>query len=1534
MSKVAIIGMACLFPGAPDLASFWSNIAGGVDAIREAGEREWDVDTHFKPNSTEFSHTYAKRGGFISEYAYFDPLKFGVMPNAVAGSDADQLLTLKVAYEALADAGYLNREFDRDRAEIVLGRIGAPGNGSMNLIQQTKTVGEITDILRSVLSEADEDIIDEVAKQVQSKLHPCTSDNIPSVMPNVIAGRVAAKLGFRGKSLLVDAACASSMVAIETAVQDLLLKTCDFALTGGVYVNSSASMFKLFAGLGALSHTDVIRPFDENADGTLLGEGIGLLCLKRYEDAVRDGDKIYATICGVASSSDGFGGSVLAPSLDGEALAMRRAYQQAGVSPRSVELLEAHGTGTPTGDVVELQAVQKVFGGDANDNSWCAVGTIKSMIGHCQSASAVAGVIKAALSLYHKVLPPTLNVEKPSNKIDWSKHPCYVNTQTRPWVHADVTGEPRRAAVSAFGFGGVNGHAILEEASGNSFSLAQKWDTEIFAFSSTSRARLAEQIENTADIVAKQPDILLKDLAYTLNCDKQHASEYRAAIVAGNSQELVQRLKRAANLILNPNNKQVQEVERGIFFSAPEGRVGGKLAFVYPGLGSAYANMLADLCLHFPEVRACFDICDSVALKAGAKIAPSRVIFPTDRKHTVDATMLANADFAVCAVLLATYAIWELLRHLEIAPDALLGCSTGEFAAITTGGACDVLSNAEQFYAMSTSAARQIPEEALAKLKSLRVLAPAAEVMALAGRSVYLSADLGDDHIIITGDDKSIAALSTKLRDKRMTFQQLPIAIPYHTPLVHNLVDADSEMVRNTSVADISVPIWSCARAGELPNEDSAMRDLFISLFTKPVSLRETLNRMYDSGIRKFVEVGPNGIMSVIIGGILGKRPHLAMASNLQSRSGITQLHTLLGALFIEGHTPKFDYLYARRAPKKLEFDESKAEKARKGILLDLRHTALRIDPSTLPRRATIASDDIGDDFGHVFEQDKVVETFLQTSASFYDHVNAVQEQVLRAFLATSTATEAAPVEALPNALPFLSRMQAYEEDEATVATLNISLDSDLYLLDHAIGGTVSTEPRLRLYLMPLMVALEIMAEAAYIRSEGGALGRVEQVKAFRRIVVDQEPLQLRLVVQAAGGKINVQLFQPDDDESAPSMVADYVFGDYSPVSASALQVSGSSPKVLDRAEKLYAPRTMFHGQRMQSVTSIDTVGDKCIAGRLQARAASGWFRDIVEPQFLLDPLLLDNGSQFVLFYLYEKEMPATALLPFFIESIEIFGSRDELDVDGRGAAVLHAVSNKATEASVEISDAQGFTWCRINNINSRRIALPDRWVEFVGEPVGTTFGESGNDYVFVDGGVLPEDETVLDWCADYLLTKTERAIWRTEAKTAKRKRDWLLGRIAGKEAVRRVLRTPVAPQDIEIFNDEYRAPVVSLRVPDLPAVNLSLSHSNSAAVASAIEAEGGRTGIDLEVGGNARADMRETFGSEAELKLLGGDDLTKLWTAKEALYKAFRGLKPMESFRLACVTSPNQFVLSENSNDYIVRIEPRGKMLIAHVVV
>jgi acyl transferase domain-containing protein len=1139
MNKIAIIGMACLFPGAPDLASYWSNIVRGFDATREVTDKEWSLADYYDKDATKFGMSYAKRGGFITEFAQFDPLKYGVMPSSVVGSDPDQMLTLKVAQDAMADAGYLTKAFDRDRAEIIIGRIGAPGAGCLNLVQQCKTVNEIAAILQAVLPEQNDELLKQLAAQIQGNLQPVNSDTIPGTMPSVTAGRLAAKLGFRGRNLLVDAACASSMVAVETAVNDLLDKRCDFALAGGVHINSSAVFFQMFCGLGALSHSDSIKPFDHSADGTMLGEGVGMICLKRLEDAEADGDKIYATICGVASSSDGHGGSVIAPSADGEALAMRNAYAMAGISPATIELLEAHGTGTPAGDVVELQAVEKVFrdaeightaaagATEVQDREpWCALGSVKSMIGHLQSASAIAGIIKATMALHHKILPPTLNVTTPNSKINWAKHPCYVNSQTRPWLKTNK-GQPRRAAVSAFGFGGINAHMILEESNSltqknrQEVSLIQEWENEVFMLSSTSREGLLETIASLAQTISSNK-IVLKDLAYTLNCAGNRAgnsagnnksgsapqSGYRLALVAGSSDELTLHLSSAAEQIRDSATTKISDTKKGIYFTAPDALLGGQTAFIYPGLGSAYTNMLGDLCVLFPEIREVFEIVDNIALAAGATELPSKSIFPQPftAGEKTGSPSLAAADFAVVAVLLAEYALCQFLAHLEVKPDVIMGCSTGEFAAITTGGSVDVLSVAQTFYEVSTEVARSLPAESLADLRSLRILAPAATVMNLVSladvNEVHLSADLGDEHTIVTGSAKAIENLNNALRDQRLPCHLLPIAIPYHTPLVKAVMVGKEAAVRAVAISPLTIPGWSCSTAERYPEDIEGIRSFFTELFTKPVALRQTIRDMYDHGVRKFIEVGPSGILSSMIPGILPNQDHLAVATNLASKSGLTQIHHLLAALFVQEVPAKLDYLYQRRQPTIVNWQTPTGKAVTSGTPLLLAYAGLKIDTSKLPEvhfprakqdyspEPNLPEHDLPEQ--DLAEQDLVVQRFLSTNAEFYSRISAVSEQVMRSYIENQEEPQtgiSAGADAIVDTfadnteqtedLPFLKRCQVFPGRDNTELFLTLDLNTDLYLLDHAIGGIVSAVENTRVHLVPLMVSLEIMAEAA-----------------------------------------------------------------------------------------------------------------------------------------------------------------------------------------------------------------------------------------------------------------------------------------------------------------------------------------------------------------------------------------------------------------------------------------------------------------------
>jgi acyl transferase domain-containing protein len=457
---IAIIGMACVFPGAPDVATYWENILAKVDAVTDPPD-DWEGLAHYDPASTANDRIYCKAGGWLKNLS-FAHAEFGVMPAGIDGADPDHFLGLAIAHRALEDAGHSNGSFDRARSEVIVGRGTYINRAYTNQLQHCLIIDQTIRLLKELHPEHSEQDLQSIKQKLKVGLAPFTADTAAGLVPNVMTGRIANRLDFMGPNYTVDAACASSLIAVDLAMQDLRRGRCDLALAGGANVATAAPTFMLFCQLNALSRRGQIRPFDRDADGTLLGEGYGMVVLKRREDAIRDGDNVYAVLKSVGVASDGRAQSVLSPRVEGEELAIRRAYDAAGISPDSVGLIEAHGTGTTVGDAVEVEALGRVFGPRGRTPS-CALGTVKSMIGHLIPAAGIAGLIKTALALHHKVLPPTLRCDNPNPRLGLHQTPFYISREARPWIHGAKT--PRRAAVNAFGFGGINAHAVLEECS-------------------------------------------------------------------------------------------------------------------------------------------------------------------------------------------------------------------------------------------------------------------------------------------------------------------------------------------------------------------------------------------------------------------------------------------------------------------------------------------------------------------------------------------------------------------------------------------------------------------------------------------------------------------------------------------------------------------------------------------------------------------------------------------------------------------------------------------------------------------------------------------------------------------------------------------------------------------------------------------------------------------------------------------------------------------------------------------------------------
>ncbi|HEX5118836.1 MAG TPA: SDR family oxidoreductase [Pseudonocardiaceae bacterium] len=454
---VAVVGLAALMPGATNVTEYWHNIVTGRDLITDVPATHWSADDYYDPDPAAPDKTFARRGAFLPEID-FDPLAHGLPPATLTALDPGQLMGLVAADALLADLDDgLAGPLDRERVSVILGSSTLSRVGLMDSRLQRP-------VWRKALREQgiDDATAEAVCDRIAEQYVPWQEATFPGLLSNVVAGRIANRLDLHGTNCTVDAACASSLAALTSAVNELSLGLADLVITGGVDATNNPLMYVCFSKTPALSPTGDVRPFAGDADGTMLGEGVAMVGLKRLDAAERDGDRIYAVIRGIGSSSDGRGSAIYAPVPEGQVRALDRAYQAAGYGPDTVELVEAHGTATPAGDAAEFASLRQVFDGSGrSDRQWCALGTVKSQIGHTKSAAGAAGLVKAVLALHHRVLPPTIKVTRPNSRFDVEHSAFYLNTSARPWVRSPD--HPRRASVSSFGFGGSNFHVALEE---------------------------------------------------------------------------------------------------------------------------------------------------------------------------------------------------------------------------------------------------------------------------------------------------------------------------------------------------------------------------------------------------------------------------------------------------------------------------------------------------------------------------------------------------------------------------------------------------------------------------------------------------------------------------------------------------------------------------------------------------------------------------------------------------------------------------------------------------------------------------------------------------------------------------------------------------------------------------------------------------------------------------------------------------------------------------------------------------------------
>jgi polyketide-type polyunsaturated fatty acid synthase PfaA len=910
-ADIAIIGMACLFPGARDLRRYWQNICRRVDAVRTVPPQRWRVEDFYATDRLAADRIYSRWGAFLDDFV-FDPVKWHIPPASLRHIEPMQLLSLEVAWLAMVDAGYFTASPECEQAERTPGwreRAGVlfavPGSHELGTAYCFRTM------MRHYLPRVEglsPQMREHLYASLEAQLPPWTEDSFPGFLGNVIAGRIAREFDFHGPNFTVDAACAASLAALFTAVELLRSGTSDLMLVGGTDGTNNPFGFMSFARTHALSPHGKSRAFDANGDGIALGEGVAVVVLKRMVDAERAGDKIYAVIKGVGSSSDGKNRSLTAPHPPGQMRAVERAYEDAGLSPASVTLIEAHGTGTAVGDSAELTTLTQVFAPHSPERHAIAVGSVKSMIGHTKTVAGLASLIKTTLALQHRVLPPTINVDKPNPRVDWGNSPFYLNTETRPWL-AENDAHPRRAGVSAFGFGGTNFHVVLEEYQGSANAgKTQNWmprAAEVFVFQRATREEMLRDLRPFQEQLAGVATDDLAGLAASVYADESrlHSSSqaFRLALVATSLEDLHKKLQKILTLL--PNQPALNDPS-GIYASDAPPVQDSQVCFLYPGQGSQAVNMLRDLVSGCPWGHDLFREANGV-LHDELPHPLTRFLYPPpsfeDSERERLAAALADTRVAQPALGAVELFATDLLERFGIRPAFVAGHSYGEIVALHVAGCLsrtDLLRLSAQRGRVCGNVAATCPGAMASVQADTTTTANALQELNL---PLYLANHNGPEQSVVAGPTTAIDAAIEQLTRRGLRTRKLAVSAAFHTPLLATASQAMKAYLADLDIRSPRLPVYSNTTGQRHAREPECLRELLARHLSEPVQFEQDISQLFADGARVFLEVGPGKVLTDLVARILARESATALALEVPGREGWMQLAHLLARLTVLG---------------------------------------------------------------------------------------------------------------------------------------------------------------------------------------------------------------------------------------------------------------------------------------------------------------------------------------------------------------------------------------------------------------------------------------------------------------------------------------------------------------------------------------------------------------------------------------------------------------------------------------------------------
>lgn len=837
---IAIVGMSCRVPGAADLQAFWQQVAGGHEGLRDFTDEELIAAGVSAADLAEPG--YVRRGGAIDEPYGFDAAFFGYTPREAELTDPQQRVLLECAWHALEDAGI------------------AAGRG--------QRIGVYAGLARNQYFDR------QLASYEELRLG---DDGFQTLLGNdkdYAATRIAYKLDLRGPALTLQTACSSSGVAVHLACQALRQRDCEAAIVGGVRLNLPHQAGYRHVDGGPQAIDGRVRPFDAGASGMVLSSGVACVVLKPLSRAQADGDRIYALIRGSAVNNDGADKiGYTAPSLQGQHDVIRSALVAAGVEPQSVGYVEAHGTGTPLGDPIEVAALARAYDGAER----IALGSVKGNIGHLDAGAGAIGLIKAALALQHRQLPPAIHYTRANPECDFERTPFFVNTELRDWPSAG----PRRAAVSAFGFGGTNFHGVLEEAPATVAPSPAARAPSILRLSARDDAALRELARGLAQQLRDSTATELADVAYTLDVGRARLPR-RAAIVALDSADAAAQLDRIAN------------GKAAIAQPAAQTR----LVFMFPGQGAQHVDMGRDLYEREPWFRELIDAC-ATRLASRLAVDLRQVLYPSAAERERAEALMRTTEYAQPAIFAVSYATAKLWQSWGLAPDVLVGHSLGEFVAATLAGVF-TLDDALDLIAQRGCLMQSMPRGGM-----LAVRASEAEIASCLDDEVALAGINSAQLLVLAGPNDALDRVAARLRERDIASTTLHTSHAFHSPMMSAIVEPFAKRVAAVPRGDSQLPLVSTLSGGWAQPQDLREPHHWARQLREPVRFGPAVQTLLAQPGRVFLEVGPGQTLSTAVRQALRAEHGAAVVASLphsgQSVSAQQHLLQAAAALYVAG---------------------------------------------------------------------------------------------------------------------------------------------------------------------------------------------------------------------------------------------------------------------------------------------------------------------------------------------------------------------------------------------------------------------------------------------------------------------------------------------------------------------------------------------------------------------------------------------------------------------------------------------------------